>query len=320
MKANDRNFSANPLKHPRGQERFHGLWQTSFSPQRAHKNAISTSNRFNALNSSCSCATGANSMILKLNEINKLAVKALKGLLHALGQTNDPSSQTAKLVRKQTQRSAKILCNNQENSSPHKKGVFHNNTQVFPKKWLPNRGWSSRLPLSHAETFSRVQGNMASGENRTKVGVRKPLSFCSNSPSRRGEGFFPKHSPTIEQKSSCFNTDNIMIISGKHTDELWDCYNDRGLFGKWFGFGASTYEVLQWLMSIVSNQISITHLDNDFLFIKCNLVISKIIYLETTIDSLKAIVSKNLTGNPISPPQTLRKLGFQNGCDFPICW
>lgn len=61
-----------------------------------------------------------------------------------------------------------------------------------------------------------------------------------------------------------------MIIRSKHTDELWEYYNELGLFGKWFGFGASTCDVLQCLKSTMKNQISITCLDNDFLFIKCN--------------------------------------------------
>ncbi|GLJ06770.1 hypothetical protein SUGI_0047710 [Cryptomeria japonica] len=154
MNANGRSFSANPSKHPRRQGRFHGIWQTGFSPQGVHKNAISTSNRFDALNLSCSYATGANSMILKLNEISKLALGAPKGLLLDLGKTKGPSSSMEKSVWKQTQRSARIPCKNQANSSSQKKGVFHNNSQVLPKNWLPNRGWSSRFPLSQAETFS----------------------------------------------------------------------------------------------------------------------------------------------------------------------
>ncbi|GLJ55997.1 hypothetical protein SUGI_1202220 [Cryptomeria japonica] len=158
-------------------------------------------------------------------------------------------------------------------------GIFQKSTLFQKKQALlflsrdrsslgcPNKKSS---PIFRSETLSKFQGHMASEANRTILGVRKPSSYNPDSFTRRREEIFPKHGPPNFQKPPVFNTDNIMIISNTHTDELWDCYNARGLFGKWFGYGVPSSEIQQWLKSFMGNQISIINLENDFLFINCN--------------------------------------------------
>lgn len=98
-----RNISTNPPKHPRKQGRINGTLQNDFNLQGVHKNIVGTSNRFDALNTSHSCATKANSTNLQLNEICKMVVGVPNGFL--LGQRNIdvPSLTLAKSACKQTQ-------------------------------------------------------------------------------------------------------------------------------------------------------------------------------------------------------------------------
>ncbi|GLJ10893.1 hypothetical protein SUGI_0137460 [Cryptomeria japonica] len=149
---------------------------------------------------------------------------------------------------------------------------------------------------------------MASEANRTTLGVRKPSSFKPVSITRIGEEIFPKYGPSNFQKPPVFNIDNIMIISNNHTEELWDCYNARGLFGKWFGYGVSSSEIQQWLKSLTRNQISIMNLENDFLFINCNMADLKENLLKNNLRFFKGYCFKFFNWKPNFSPKDVEKI------------
>ncbi|GLJ10888.1 hypothetical protein SUGI_0137330 [Cryptomeria japonica] len=149
---------------------------------------------------------------------------------------------------------------------------------------------------------------MALEANRTTLGVRKPSSFNPVSVTRTGEEIFPKYGPSNFQKPSVFNTDNIMIISNNHTEELWDCYNARGLFGKWFGYGVPSSKIQQWLKSLTGNQISIMNLENDFLFINCNTTNLKENLLKNNLRFFKGYCFKFFNWKPNFSPKDVEKI------------
>ncbi|GLJ50856.1 hypothetical protein SUGI_1083340 [Cryptomeria japonica] len=144
--------------------------------------------------------------------------------------------------------------------------------------------------------------------NRTTLGVRKPSSFNPVSITRTREEIFPKYGPSNFQKPPVFNTDNIMIISNNHTEELWDCYNARGLFGKWFGYGVPSSEIQQWLKSLTGNQISIMNLENDFLFINCNTADLKENLLKNNLRFFKGYCFKFFNWKPNFSPKDVEKI------------
>ncbi|GLJ54047.1 hypothetical protein SUGI_1156850 [Cryptomeria japonica] len=156
--------------------------------------------------------------------------------------------------------------------------------------------------------LSKFQGNMASEANRTTLGVRKPSSFNPISVTRTGEEIVPKYGPSNFQKPLVFNIDNIMIISNNHTEELWDCYNARGLFGKWFGYGVPSLKIQQWLKSLMGNQISIMNLENDFLFINCNTTDLKKNLLKNNLRFFKGYCFKFFNWKPNFSPKDVKKI------------
>ncbi|GLJ16198.1 hypothetical protein SUGI_0270830 [Cryptomeria japonica] len=158
---------------------------------------------------------------------------------------------------------------------------------------------------------------MASEANRTTLGVRKPSSFNLVSFTRTREEIFPKHGPPNFQKPPVFNTDNIMIISNNHTDELWDCYNARGLFGKWFGFGVPSSEIQQWLKFLTGNQISIMNLENDFLFINCNTADLKENLLKNNQRFFRGYCFKFFNWKPNFSPKDVKKIRVPKWIRFP---
>ncbi|GLJ12740.1 hypothetical protein SUGI_0196940 [Cryptomeria japonica] len=166
---------------------------------------------------------------------------------------------------------------------------------------------------------SRAQNDVASGDNRIKLGLRRPTATSSKSivQTRCMEGYNPKQCSNNTQKPSCNSADNIVIISDKHTDELWDRYNDLGLFGKWFGFGASISNVLHWLKFATENQISITCLENDFLFIKCNSCELKYHLLRNNHRFFKGYCFKNFNWKPNFSPKDFDKLGVPKWIRLP---
>ncbi|GLJ44389.1 hypothetical protein SUGI_0930710 [Cryptomeria japonica] len=193
--------------------------------------------------------------------------RALGALSDRLPFSEAPSASSAKNSRPYPMSGAGSPCINQKSTFAQNK-----HAPLFLSRDRSTVGcpYKKSSLVLRPVTLSKFQGNMASEANRTTLGVKKPSSFNLVFVTRTGEEIFPKYGPSNFQKPPVFNTDNIMIISNNHTEELWDCYNARGLFGKWFGYGVPSSEIQQWLKSLTGNQISIMNLENDFLFINCN--------------------------------------------------
>ncbi|GLJ47481.1 hypothetical protein SUGI_1002160 [Cryptomeria japonica] len=245
--AKSRNPHAKPQRFFPGSGRHPGRWKNSFAPLEVQ--FIDTCLE-NGLNAPIPEATGANLTSLKLNNISR---RALGALSDRLPFSEAPLASSAKNARPYPMSRAGSPCINQKSTFAQNK-----HAPLFLSRERSTMGgpYKKSSLVLRPVTLSKFQGNMALEANRTTLGVRKPSSFNPVSVTRTGEEIFPKYGPSNFQKPLVFNTDNIMIISNNHTEELWDCYNTRGLFGKWFGYGVPSLEIQQWLKSLTGNQIN----------------------------------------------------------------
>ncbi|GLJ11555.1 hypothetical protein SUGI_0171010 [Cryptomeria japonica] len=240
------------------QKKIHGIakrspWQVGQPQKFAHGNKVGSANRFEALNT---CATGENSIPVSLNQRCKEAARVPRG---------PPISIEISKSQKINPASAA--------------GV----SGWYGKQWNPRPAHSihynagirmvNRRP---PQKSSPPRNFVATGANSTKLGEKRirvePLSKHPMNPPQVNilENKILKYREEKQAKIYSKSDQKTIIINNQYTDSLCEEYMRQGLFGKWCGYGASTLEIIQWLVLATKGQVSITSLEDNYLFILCN--------------------------------------------------